>query len=381
MIRRYFRLQEHGTTVATEVTAGGTTFLAMAYIVFVNPQILGQAGMDQGAVYVATCVAAAIGTLIMGIWARYPIAQAPGMGLNAFFAFTVVGEMGVPWPVALAATFASGTLFLLLAAMRAREAIINVIPMQMKLAVGAGIGLFIAFIGLRNAGVVVASPGTLVTLGALTEHLTLLGVTGILVTAFLLLRQVPGAVFLGILVTSAVGIATGAAPIPAGVVSPPPTLTPLFGQALLHLPDLFTTQLTVVVFTMLFVDLFDTAGTLIAVGHQAGLVTSDGRLPRASRALVSDAIATMAGAALGTSTTTSYIESAAGVSAGGRTGLSAVVTAVLFLVALVFAPLLAAITPQATAAALIMVGVMMSRALGAIHWEKLEIAIPALSPW
>jgi AGZA family xanthine/uracil permease-like MFS transporter len=377
MLRRFFRLDEHATTVSREIAAGVTTFLAMAYIVFVNPQILAAAGMDAGAVFVATCLAAAVGTLVMGLWAGYPIAQAPGMGLNAFFAFTVVGEMGIPWQVALAGTFASGALFFLLAVTRAREAIIDAIPMQMKLAVGAGIGLFIAFIGLRNAGLVVASPSTLVTLGDMAAPATLLAIAGILVTVLLLLRNVPGAVLLGIAATSVAGVASGAVPMPAALVSAPPGLSPTLGQALLHVPDLFTPQMAMVVFTMLFVDVFDTTGTLIAVGHQAGLLTPDGRLPRAERALVSDAIATMAGATLGTSTTTSYIESAAGVSAGGRTGLTSIVTGLLFLVTLAFSPLLAVITPAATAAALVAVGVMMSRALGEIEWDRLEIAFPA----
>jgi AGZA family xanthine/uracil permease-like MFS transporter len=377
MIDRYFRLREQGTTPSTEITAGATTFLAMIYIAFVNPQILGEAGMDRSAVFAATCLAAAIGTLVMGLWARYPIAQAPRMGLNAFFAFTVVGEMGVPWQVALAGTFVSGVLFFVLAVARVREAIIDAIPVQMKLAVGAGIGLFIAFIGLRNAGIVADSPATLVTLGELAAPETMLAVGGILVTVLLLLRRIPGAIFLGIVATSLAGVMTGAVPMPAAFVSLPPSLAPTFGQALRHLPELLSADMAVVVFTMLFVDVFDTTGTLIAVGPQAGLLTDDGRLPRASRALVSDAVATMTGAVLGTSTTTSYIESAAGVSAGGRTGLTSVVTSLLFVLTLVFSPLLTVVTPHATAAALVLVGVMMARALGRIEWDRLEVAIPA----
>jgi AGZA family xanthine/uracil permease-like MFS transporter len=376
-IDRFFGLSAHDTTMGIEVMAGATTFLAMAYIVFVNPQILGSAGMDAPAVFVATCLAAAAGSLVMGLWANYPIAQAPGMGLNAFFAFTVTGQMGIPWQVALAGTFVSGALFFLLAVTNVRQAIIDAIPLQMKLAVGAGIGAFIAFIGLRNAGLVVASPGTLVTLGDLGASGTLLAVFGLLVTVFLLLRRIRGAVFLGIVATTVAGIAAGAVDTPERIVSAVPSLAPTFGQALRHLPDLLTSQMAVVVFTMLFVDVFDTTGTLIAVGSQAGILTPEGQLPRARRALVSDAIATMAGAVLGTSTTTSYIESAAGVSAGGRTGLTAVVTAALFIAALAFSPLLAVVTPQATAPALIIVGVMMAGALGRIDWTALEVAIPA----
>lgn len=377
MIDRFFSLSEHRTTIARETVAGATTFLAMAYIVFVNPQVLAGTGMDPNAVFAATCLAAATGTLVMGLWANYPIAQAPGMGLNAFFAFTVVGAMGIPWQVALAGTFVSGAIFLALAVTRAREMIVNAIPLQLKLAVGAGIGVFIAFIGLRNAGLVVADPSTLVTLGDLGTRGAMLALFGMLVTVFLLLRNIRGAVFTGILATSLAGILVGEVQVPATILAPAPSLAPTFGQALLHLPDLLTPDMALVVFTMLFVDVFDTTGTLIAVGNQAGLLTSDGRLPRANRALVSDAVATMAGAVLGTSTTTSYIESAAGVSAGGRTGLTSVVTAALFLVALAFSPLLGIVTPQATAAALIVVGVMMAKALGRIEWESLEVAVPA----
>jgi adenine/guanine/hypoxanthine permease len=373
---RYFRLRENGTTVRTEVIAGVTTFLAMAYIVFVNPGILSETGMDFGAVFVATCLAAAIGTLIMGLWARYPIAQAPGMGLNAFFAFTVVLGMGVPWQTALSATFVSGVLFFLLAVTGVRESIINAIPMQLKLAVGAGIGLFIAFIGLGNAGLVVPYEPTFVTLGDLHAPTTLLAIFGLVVTAFFLLRGLHGGVFYGIVVTAVAGMGVGLIDLPTAVVSTPPSIAPTFGAAFLHLPELLTAQMAVVVFTMLFVDLFDTTGTLIAVANQAGML-KDNKLPRANRALVSDSVATMAGAALGTSTTTSYIESSAGVGAGGRTGLTSVVTSGLFLLALFFSPLLAVVTPQVTAPALIIVGVMMARGLGEIDWGELEYALPA----
>jgi AGZA family xanthine/uracil permease-like MFS transporter len=311
-IDRFFGLSRTNTTVRTEAVAGVTTFLAMAYIVFVNPQILGETGMDRDAIFVATCLAAALGTLVMGLWARYPIAQAPGMGLNAFFAFTVVLGMGIPWQVALAGTFTSGVLFFLLTITRGREAIIDAIPMQLKLAVGAGIGAFIAFIGLRNAGIVIESPATLVTMGAITAPGTRLAIVGLLATVLFLIRGLRGAVFYGIVVTAGVGMVVGEVEMPAAFVSPVPSLAPTFGQAIAYLPELFTARMAMVVFTMLFVDLFDTTGTLIAVANQGGFLTADGRLPRAGRALVSDAVATMAGATLGTSTTTSYIESAAG---------------------------------------------------------------------
>ncbi len=376
---RYFDLTEHGTDVRTEVVAGLTTFLAMAYIIVVNPGILSATGMDAGAVFVATCLAAAIGTAIMGLWAKLPIAQAPGMGLNAFFAFSVVLGLGVPWQTALAATFVSGFIFLLLAVTGAREAIINAIPMPLKMAVGAGIGLFIAFIGLQNAGLVVADEAVLVGLGDISSGTTLLAVFGTIATAFFVVRDVKGGIFYGIAATAVIGMVTGLVAVPDGVVGAVPSLAPTFGEALTNLPELLTPDLAVVVFTMLFVDFFDTAGTLIGVTNQAGLLTEDGELPSGNRALVSDAIATMSGAIAGTSTTTSYIESSAGVGAGGRTGLTAVTTSGLFLLALFFAPLLAVVTavPAVTAPALIIVGVMMARSLGDVPWDDMVYAIPA----
>ena len=379
VLDRFFRLREHATDVRTEAVAGLTTFLAMAYIIVVNPGILSEAGMDFGAVFVATCVAAALGTLIMGLWARYPIAQAPGMGLNAFFAFTVVLGMGIPWETALAGTFVSGVLFFLLTVSGAREAVVNAIPMQLKLAVGAGIGIFIAFIGLKNAGIVEAYEPTAVTLGDLTSAAPLLALFGIVVTGLFLLRGLKGGVFYGIIATAVVGMVVGHVALPGGIVSAVPSAAPTFGEAFLAMPELLTVQMAMVVFTMLFVDFFDTAGTLIAVSNQAGLLDDEGRLPRANRALVSDSIATMGGAAMGTSTTTSYIESAAGVGAGGRTGLTSVVTGGLFLLALPFFPLIAVLGdhPEITAPALVIVGVMMARGLGQIAWDELEYAIPA----
>jgi adenine/guanine/hypoxanthine permease len=378
VLERYFQLAKHGTTVRTEVVAGTTTFLAMAYIVFVNQFYLGEiAGMDAGAVFVATCLAAAIGTMIMGVYAKLPIAQAPGMGLNAFFGFTVVLGLGIPWQTALAGTMVSGLVFLLLALTGVRKLVIDAIPMQLKLAVGAGIGLFIAFIGLKAAGIVVDSPATSVTLGDLTEPTTVLAIVGIVVTAVLLVRGIRAAVFYGILVTSVAGMIFGLISVPTGIVALPPSLAPTFGVAFGELGNVFTPTMLVVVFTMLFVDFFDTAGTLIAVTKQADLLTPEGELPGGNRPLVSDAIATVAGAALGTSTTTSYIESSAGVGAGGRTGLTSVVTSLLFLVTLLFSPILSAVTAQVTAAALIVVGLMMAKPLAEIKWDEWEYGIPA----
>jgi adenine/guanine/hypoxanthine permease len=374
---RYFELAKNGSNVRTEVVAGATTFLAMAYIVFVNPGILSATGMDAGAVFTATALAAALGTLIMGLWAKLPIAQAPGMGLNAFFAFSVVIGMGIAWETALAATMVSGVIFLILALTGVRQAIINAIPVQLKLAVGAGIGLFIAFIGLKAAGIVVPDDATTVTLGSLSEPTTLLAILGIVITAVLLARGVRGAVFYGIVATSLAGLITGVIALPGAIVSAPPSIAPTFGAAFGAFGDLLSVELLVVVFTMLFVDFFDTAGTLIAVTKQANLLGPDGELPNGNRPLVSDAIATIAGGALGTSTTTSYIESSAGVGAGGRTGLTSVVTSGLFLVTLFFSPLLGVVTAQVTAAALIIVGLMMAKPLGEIAWGEWEYGIPA----
>jgi AGZA family xanthine/uracil permease-like MFS transporter len=377
-LERYFELSKHGTTVRTEVIAGATTFLAMAYIVFVNQFYLGEiAGMNPGAVFVATCLAAAIGTMIMGVWAKLPIAQAPGMGLNAFFGFTVVVGLGIPWQTALAGTMASGVIFLILSLTGVRRQVINAIPTQLKLAVGAGIGLFITFIGLKAAGIVVSSPATTVTLGDLTEPTTVLAIVGILATAILLVRGYRAAVFYGIIITSVLGMALGLISVPTAIVSAPPSLAPTFGVAFGELGNLLTGQMALVVFTMLFVDFFDTAGTLVAVTKQANLLTPEGELPNGNRPLASDAIATIAGAALGTSTTTSYIESSAGVGAGGRTGLTSVVTSGLFLVTLFFSPILSAVTAQVTAAALIVVGLMMAKPLGEIEWDRWEYSIPA----
>ena len=386
VLDRFFHLTERGSDPRTEGVAGLTTYLAMAYIVFVNPSFLAAAGMDPGAVFVATCLAAALGTLVMGLWANLPIAQAPGMGLNAFFAFTVVLGFGIAWETALAATFVSGVLFLILALTGVRGAIINAIPQQLKMAVGAGIGLFIAFIGLKNAGIVVAdgttiatggAEGTVVALGDLTASTTLLAIFGILATSLLLMRGLKGAVFFGIVATAAVGVATDLLDLPSALVAAPPSLAPTFGAAFGAFGNLLSAELLLVISTMLFVDFFDTAGTLIAVTNQAGLLEEDGTLPGGSRPLVSDAVATMGGAVLGTSTTTSYIESAAGVGAGGRTGLTSVVTSGLFLLTIFFSPLLSMITAPVTAAALIIVGVMMARGLKEIEWDQLEIAIPA----
>jgi adenine/guanine/hypoxanthine permease len=380
-LERYFELAKHGTTARTEVLAGVTTFLAMAYIVALNPIILSDAGMDFGAVFTATALAAAIGTMIMGLWGRLPIAQAPGMGLNAFFAYTVVLGLGIPWETALAGTLVSGLLFLALAVTGLRKFVIDAIPLPLKLAVGAGIGLFIAFIGLKEGGVIVADPAVLVGLGDLGSTKVQLALFGIVVTAVMLARGLRGAVLYGIAATTVVGIVVGFIAAPSAIVGPVPSLAPTFGAAFGALPNLLSLDLALVVFAMLFVDFFDTAGTLIAVTKQADLLTPEGELPNGNRPLVSDAVATVSGAILGTSTTTSYIESSSGVGAGGRTGLTSVTTSLMFIAMLFLQPLIFTILDhrEVTTAALVLVGLMMARPLGEIAWDRWEVSVPAFA--
>ncbi|MDP5274871.1 NCS2 family permease [Chengkuizengella axinellae] len=376
---KYFEFSKHGTNFKRETVAGITTFLAMAYILVVNPLILGEAGMELGAVFTATAIAAIIGTLMMGIVAKYPIALAPGMGLNAFFAYSVVIGMGIPWEQALVGVFISGFIFLILAITGIREAIINAIPSGLKYAVAAGIGLFIAFIGLKNAGIIVDNPATLVSLGSFEDPATLLGLFGIVITAILMTRKLTGAIFYGILVTAIVGMIFGVVSVPEGIVSAPPS-PEAFGALFEPLlsAETYTGTMIIVIFTFLFVDFFDTAGTLVGVANQANLM-KNGKLPRAGRALAADSVATMAGAVAGTSTTTSYIESSSGVAAGGRTGFASVITAVCFGLALFIFPVLSVFTDvgAVTAPALVMVGVLMASSLGKIEWEKIEEAVPA----
>lgn len=375
MLDRYFHLKERNTTAATEVRAGVATFLTMAYILFVNPQVLSQAGMPADDVTLATALSAAVATLLMGLYANYPFALAPGMGLNAFFTFGVVIGMGVSYQTALAAVFVEGLLFLALAFGGVRTAVINAIPMPLKTATMSGIGLYLAIIGFQNAGLTVDSPATLVTLGDLQTPSVWLALGGIVVIGALLLRRVPGAVLLGILVTTIVAWATGLAPLPSGLVSLPrlPRET-LFA---LDFEALFSAKMVAVVLAFLFVDFFDTAGTLLGVGRLGGFLNERGELPRADRAFTADAIGTSVGALLGTSTVTSYIESATGIEEGGRTGLTAVVVALLFLLALFFTPLFTAVPAAATAPALIVVGAMMMQGSREVRWQELDEGIPA----
>jgi adenine/guanine/hypoxanthine permease len=386
MLDRYFGIAAAGSTPRTEVVAGFTTFLTMAYIVFVNPQILAAAGMDTGAVFVATCLAAAYGSLVMGLYANYPVALAPGMGLNAFFAFVVVKSMGLSFAAALAGVFVAGLVFLAVSATPIREWLINAIPKSQKMAIAAGIGFFLGIIALESAGIVVAHPATLVTAGKLTSWSVLLAAAGFVVMVALDRLGVPGAIIIGILGVTIVGIAFA---LPhadgktitkfAGVFGLPPDPSPVFAK--LDFGGLFKLSiptLLIVLFSFFIVAFFDTAGTLVGVAHQAGMLDEDGKLPRLRRALMADSSAMALGAVFGTSTTTSYIESAAGIKAGGRTGMTAAVVGVFFLLALFFAPLASAIPPYATAPAILFVACMMASPLAEIDWQDPTEYAPAV---
>ncbi|PAV25921.1 guanine permease [Tamilnaduibacter salinus] len=375
MLERLFQLKAHGTTVRREVIAGITTFLTMAYIIVVNPSILSATGMDFGAIFVATCLAAAIGTLIMGLWANYPIALAPGMGLNAFFSFTVVGSMGYSWQVALGAVFLSGVIFFLLSIFRVREWIINSIPMSLRFGISAGIGFFLALIAFKNAGVVVDDNATLVSLGNIKSPESLMFFGGFLLICALAYKRVIGAVMIGIIAITLVALTLGMVEY-NGLASAPPSLAPTFMQ--MDVAGALEVGMISVVFAFLFVDLFDTSGTLIGAAQRGGLLDENGKLPRLGRALMSDSVATMSGAAMGTSTTTSYIESTAGISAGGRTGLTAVVVALLFLACLVLSPIAKIIPAYATAPALLYVAALMTSGLKLIDWDDITDAAPAV---
>ncbi|MER0042520.1 NCS2 family permease [Pseudomonas sp. MGal98] len=375
MLERLFQLNAHNTNVRTELLAGVTTFLTMAYILFVNPSILGETGMDKGAVFVATCLAAAFGSAVMGLIANYPIALAPGMGLNAFFTYTVVMGMGHSWQVALGAVFLSACLFFLLSIFKIREWIINSIPLELRSAIAAGIGLFLALIALQNAGIVAANPATMVGLGDLSSPAALLAILGFFLIIGMEALRITGAVLISILVVTGLSIALGVSEF-GGVVSMPPSLAPTFMQ--LDIAGALDVGLISVIFAFLFVDLFDNSGTLIAVAKKAGLMRKDGHLPKMGRALIADSTAALGGSLLGTSTTTSYIESAAGVSAGGRTGLTAIVVAVLFLFALFFAPLAGSVPAFATAPALLFVAVLMASGMAEIEWSDITVAAPVV---
>ena len=374
-IERYFGINGENTTIKTEILAGVTTFLTMAYIIFVNPNVLADAGMDKGAVFVATCLAAAVGCFIMGIYARLPVALAPGMGLNAFFTYGVVLGMGYSWQTALGAVFLSGCIFILLSLFKIRELIINSIPDSIKQGVVAGIGAFVAFISLQTAGVIVNNDATLVGLGDMTAFSPAMAALGFIVIVGLSHKKIPGAVTIGILLVALISLITGNTQF-TGIISAPPPIAPTLMQ--LDIAGAFDVAMISVIFAFLFVDLFDTAGTLIATTSQAGLIGKDGKIPNMGKALLADSSATVAGTLLGTSSTTSFVESVSGIAAGGRTGLVAVTVGVLFLLSMFFAPLAGMIPGYATAGAIFYVAVLMMGTLKDVDWLDLTEAAPVV---
>ncbi|MFQ5724829.1 MAG: adenine permease AdeP [Salmonella enterica] len=374
MLERVFKLREHGTTARTEVIAGFTTFLTMVYIVFVNSQILGVAGMDTSAVFVTTCLIAAFGSILMGLFANLPVALAPAMGLNAFFAFVVVQAMGLPWQVGMGAIFWGAVGLLLLTIFRVRYWMIANIPVSLRVGITSGIGLFIGMMGLKNAGVIVANPETLVSIGNLTSHSVLLGVLGFFIIAILASRNIHAAVLVSIIVTTLLGWMMGDVHY-NGIVSAPPSVTSVVGHV--DLAGSFNLGLAGVIFSFMLVNLFDSSGTLIGVTDKAGLADEKGKFPRMKQALFVDSISSVTGAFVGTSSVTAYIESSSGVSVGGRTGLTAVVVGILFLLVIFLSPLAGMVPPYAAAGALIYVGVLMTSSLARVNWQDLTESVPA----
>ncbi|MBO0526006.1 NCS2 family permease [Clostridium botulinum] len=376
-MENYFKLKENDTTFKTEILAGITTFMTMAYILVVNPGILSQTGMDFGAVFTATALSAAVATMLTGLYAKLPFAQAPGMGLNAFFAFTIVKQMGYSWEFALTAVFLEGIIFILLTAFNVREAIVNSIPNNIKKSISVGIGLLIAFIGLDNAHVVIhpKDGGTIVALGNITSGDALLAIIGILITGILLAKNIRGALLIGIVITTLIGIPMGITKVPTSFFSMPPSLSPIFLKFEWH--NIFTPNMFIALFTLLFMDMFDTVGTLVGVATKAKMLDENGNVPRVKEALFCDAIGTTLGACLGTSTVSTFVESASGVAEGGRTGLTAVSTATMFLIALFISPLFIMIPAPATAPSLILVGLFMMSPIKEIELEDFTEAIPA----
>ncbi|ADO84404.1 NCS2 family permease [Ilyobacter polytropus] len=373
-MEKFFKLKEHGTNVRQEVVAGITTFLTMAYIIFVNPAILSAAGMDKGALITVTCLAAFIGTAFAGLWVNVPFAMAPGMGLNAFFTYTLVMGHGATWQEALGVVFISGIIFLILTFTGFREKIIDAIPSQLRLAVGAGIGLFIAFIGMQNMGLIVSNPATLVGLGELNLPV-LLGLIGLAVMGYLEMKRVKGGILVGIIVTTVLGIVFKEVALPSSVIAMPPSIAPIAFK--LNILGALKISLFGTIFSFMFVDLFDSVGTIMACAHEAEMIDEKGKIQNVSKLLEADAMATVIGSLLGTSTTTTYVESASGIAEGGRTGLTAITTAVLFIVALFFAPLIGIVPAFATAPALILVGIYMFKNLLDIDFHDIEVAIPS----
>ena len=377
LLDNYFEISKNGSNTKREIVAGLTTFMTMAYILIVNPSILAAAGMDQGAVFTATALSAFVATMLTGLYAKLPFAQAPGMGLNAFFAYTVVVGMGYSYQFALTAVFLEGIIFILLTLCNVREAIVDSIPECIKKGISVGIGLLIALIGLEGAGIVVhpADGGTILALGNITKGAGLLAIIGLLITAILLAKNVRGALFFGMMITAIIGIPFGITPMPTGFMSAPPSISGVLFDFEWH--NIFSMDMVIVLFTLLFMDLFDTIGTLVGVATKAKMLDENGKVPNIKKALLSDAIGTTFGACVGTSTVSTFVESASGVAEGGRTGLTAVTTAVMFGLSLLFAPIFASITPAVTASALILVGLFMIEPIRSINLEDYTESIPA----
>ncbi len=373
-LEKFFKIKEHGSTVKTEVIGGLTTFITMAYIIFVNPGILGEAGMDKGALITVTCLASFIGTALAGLWVNLPFAMAPGMGLNAFFTYTLVIGRGATWQQALGVVFFSGVVFFIITFVGIREKIVDAIPMELRIAVSAGIGLFIAFIGMKNLGLVEADPATLVRMGKITLPV-FLGLVGLVIIAVLEIKKVKGSLLIGIVVVTILGFLTKLVQLPAGILAMPPSIAPIAFK--LDIMGALKISMIGPIFSFMFVDLFDSVGTIMACANEAGMVKEDGKIEKVGKILEADAIATVAGALLGTSTTTTYVESSSGIAAGARTGLAAIVTGLLFLLATLFTPIIGVVPTFATAPALIMVGVYMFKNIKDINMSDFEVAIPS----
>ncbi|TPR19221.1 NCS2 family permease [Apilactobacillus timberlakei] len=375
-IAQFFKFDELGTNYKKETLAGITTFVSMVYIIFLNPNVLGAAGMDKGAVFTSTALATALGCFLMGILANYPIALSTSLGMNAFFAYSVCVGMKVPWPTALAGTFIAAVIFIILTAFKLREKIIDAIPTDLKSAIAGGIGLFIAFLGLNQGGMIVADKSTLVTLGSFHTGTTWLTIFGLILVIILMSARVPGAIFIGMVATAILGMITGLIAMPHQIVSSIPSIKPVFLAGVSHIGDINTVKLWIVVFTFLLVSFFDTAGTLVGLAQQAGFI-KDNKIPRIGRALAADSTTMLGGSLLGTSPMGAFVESSAGIAVGGRSGFTVIITGIMFILGTFFSPLLGVITDQVTAPALIIIGVLMASSLKDIHWEKFELAAPS----
>ncbi|WP_160725466.1 NCS2 family permease [Bacillus sp. USDA818B3_A] len=375
-MKNYFQFSERNTSFKQESIAGITTFLSMAYILVVNPVILSQTGMDKGALFTATALSAIIGTLLIGLIANYPIGIAPSMGINAFFTFTVCIGMKIDWEIALTGVFIAGILFMVLSLLKIREKIINVIPQDLKHAIAGGIGFFVAFVGLKNAGIVTSNEATFVAIGNFRSAPTLLAAAGFIITIILLNKGVKGGIFYGMVLSTILGVIFGVIDTPKAIMGSIPSIEPSFGVVFSHIDTIFSPKVLIVIFTFLFVAFFDTAGALIAVASQAGLMKNN-EIPNAGKALLADSMSTIVGSILGTSTTASFVESSAGIAVGGRTGFTSVVISVCFMISLFFSPVLSIVTPEVTAPALIIVGALMATEISKINWSNFAVVIPS----